>query len=89
VRERLSWLNRVDAIRVKSANEYLMYEGVCRRHETWSDFAKWITACEPALGWRDGEFMEIYAANRAAMTEVAIESDETIKMIRDEPICHG
>jgi putative DNA primase/helicase len=28
-----------------------------------ADFAKWITACEPALRWRDGEFMEIYAAN--------------------------
>jgi hypothetical protein len=54
-----------------------------------ADFAKWITACEPALGWCDGEFMEIYAINRAAMTEMAIESDETIKMIRDEPICHG
>jgi hypothetical protein len=53
-----------------------------------ADFARWITACERALGWGDGEFIEIYAANRSALTEIAIESNETIRMIRNEAICH-
>ena len=38
-----------------------------------ADFAKWATACEPAL-WPEGAFMKAYGANRAAANEAVIES---------------
>jgi hypothetical protein len=39
-----------------------------------ADFAIWATAAEPALGLKDGEFMQAYTANRAAGNETAIEA---------------
>ena len=53
-----------------------------------ADFARWIAACEPALGWEPGSFAEIYSANRTALGELAIEADETVRLIRDNAICH-
>ena len=38
-----------------------------------ADFAKWVTACEPGLGWKPGTFMEAYIGNRATANESAIE----------------
>jgi len=40
-----------------------------------ADFAKWITACEEALPWSSGGFMEAYMGNRKETIEVAIEGD--------------
>lgn len=40
-----------------------------------ADFAKWVTAAEPALGWRPGTFMDAYQRNRAETHEIAVESD--------------
>ncbi|KXG76613.1 hypothetical protein AN618_15060 [Fervidicola ferrireducens] len=40
-----------------------------------ADFAKWITACEEALPWPSGGFMEAYMGNREEAIEVALEGD--------------
>ena len=39
-----------------------------------ADFAKWVTAAEPALRWDDGAFMRSYSDNRQQSTEFAIEA---------------
>ena len=59
-----------------------------RRLPRMADFARWIAACEPALGWEPGSFAELYSANRTALGELAIEANETVRMIRDNAICH-
>jgi hypothetical protein len=48
-----------------------------------ADFALWVTAAEPALGLRRGEFMAAYAGNRAAGHELALESSPIPKAILD------
>lgn len=40
-----------------------------------ADFAKWITACEEALPWPSGGFMEAYLGNREEAIETALEGD--------------
>lgn len=39
-----------------------------------ADFAKWIVAAEPALGWTPGRFMEVYMGNRADANHLALEA---------------
>jgi hypothetical protein len=39
-----------------------------------ADFARWVVACEPALGWRSGTFLRAYNCNRAAANQDAIDS---------------
>ena len=38
-----------------------------------ADFAKWVVAAEPALGWQEGQFMESYNANRDGANDLALE----------------
>lgn len=40
-----------------------------------ADFARWVTAAEPALGWPDDSFLRSYYLNRGAAHELAIEAD--------------
>ena len=40
-----------------------------------ADFAKWVTAAEPALPWETGGFMEAYDSKRAEAVEQALEGD--------------
>jgi hypothetical protein len=40
-----------------------------------ADFARWVTAAEPALGWQSGAFLAAYYRNRGAAHELAIEAD--------------
>lgn len=40
-----------------------------------ADFARWVTAAEPALGWPQGAFLEAYAANRKEAAEVALDGN--------------
>ncbi len=40
-----------------------------------ADAAKWVSACEPALPWAEGEFMRAYNANVASVQDVALEAD--------------
>jgi hypothetical protein len=37
-----------------------------------ADFARWITACEPALGWELGSFLESYSRNVKDANELAL-----------------
>jgi hypothetical protein len=39
-----------------------------------ADLAVWVTAAEPALGWRPGTFMAAYAGNRGDANVTAVES---------------
>src|SRR5690242_816613 len=39
-----------------------------------ADFATWITAAEPSLGWKRGEFLKALITNREEANTVVIES---------------
>src|SRR5262249_35700453 len=47
-----------------------------------ADFAKWATACEPAL-WEPGTFTKAYDANRAEAVETVIEADPNATSLRE------
>ena len=47
-----------------------------------ADFSIWVTACEPALGWPAGHFLETYQNNRRGAVERAIETDLIASTIR-------
>jgi hypothetical protein len=40
-----------------------------------ADFAKWLTACEPALPWKPGTFMREYLNNRQSAAETSVAND--------------
>ena len=46
-----------------------------------ADFAKWVTAAEPALGWKQGTFMDIYTENQEDATSIVMESSPVAKAI--------
>ncbi len=46
-----------------------------------ADFAKWVTAAEPALGWQQGTFMEAYTENQANSTSIVMESSPVAKAL--------
>lgn len=48
-----------------------------------ADFARWIVACEPALPWEAGAFMEAYVGNRADAVSLALESDCVAVAVKD------
>lgn len=48
-----------------------------------ADFATWVTAAEPALGWTDGAFLEAYAENRATAHELALDGSAVAGGIRE------
>ncbi len=54
-----------------------------------ADFAKWITAAEPALGWPQGTFMRTYTANRATANETALEASVITAPLLDFLHLHG
>jgi hypothetical protein len=39
-----------------------------------ADFATWIVACEPALGWPSGTFLRAYERNRAEANSLSVEA---------------
>jgi hypothetical protein len=45
-----------------------------KRLPRMADFAHWVTAAEPGLGWAEGSFMEIYDQTRADVHGVALEA---------------
>ncbi len=47
-----------------------------------ADFALWVTACEPALGWETGSFLRAYAGNVADVNELALESSPVAGPVR-------
>jgi hypothetical protein len=47
-----------------------------------ADFARWVTAAEPALPWGCGEFMEAYVSNRKDAVALALDADLVSSAIR-------
>ncbi len=47
-----------------------------------ADFARWMVACEKALPWAPGRFIEVYAANRQGVVEESVEADLVASAIR-------
>ena len=39
-----------------------------------ADFAVWVTAAEPLLGWSEGAFMDAYVQNQSATNDLALEA---------------
>jgi hypothetical protein len=48
-----------------------------------ADFASWVTAAEPGLGWNDREFLAAYSANEYDVSESAFEADAVAVAIAD------
>jgi putative DNA primase/helicase len=46
-----------------------------------ADFATWIVAAEPGLGWEPGSFLPIYAGNRQEAIEISIEADPVAQAV--------
>jgi hypothetical protein len=47
-----------------------------------ADFAVWVTAAEPALGWKPDTFMEAYSGNREAANELALDASPVSMPLR-------
>jgi hypothetical protein len=47
-----------------------------------ADFAKWVVACEPALGWEKGAFMSAYSGNVRGANEAALEASSVAGALR-------
>ena len=58
-----------------------------------ADFAKWVTAAEPALGWTEGAFLESYAANREYSDRATVEGNPVglaiVKLVNEETCWAG
>lgn len=57
-----------------------------------ADFARWVEACAPGLGWEPGEFLDAYQASRKNAYQISFESDpvaQTLKDILDEDYSRG
>src|SRR5690606_36457753 len=46
-----------------------------------ADYARWIAAAEPALPWKPGEHLEIYAGNRREAAAVSLESNAVAQAV--------
>lgn len=58
-----------------------------------ADFAKWVTAAEPSLGFKDGEFLAVFMKNRQEIAEEAIEHDvlvfSIIETMKNKSVLEG
>jgi hypothetical protein len=53
-----------------------------------ADFARWMVAAEPSLGWPEGTFMAAYDANRRSANTLALEASLIVRALRH--VCvHG
>jgi len=48
-----------------------------------ADFAQWVEACAPGLGWEPGEFLEAYRENRESAYAISFESDAVAPSLKD------
>ena len=46
-----------------------------------ADFAKWVCAAEPALGWVEGSFLQAYKRNREDATSLGLEGSSLVQPI--------
>jgi hypothetical protein len=54
------------------------------RHPRMADAARWVAAAEPALGWREGTFLDAYERNRAERSELALEASPIAQLLLDQ-----
>jgi hypothetical protein len=47
-----------------------------------ADFAKWVTAAEPALGWETGTFLAAYQASQDEANQVALDAYTIVEPLR-------
>jgi hypothetical protein len=47
-----------------------------------ADFAKWVVACEPALPWPSGGFIEVYDTNRSDAVALMLEGNYVVDAVR-------
>lgn len=47
-----------------------------------ADFARWVVAAEPALGWPTGSFLKAYRGNRDAIHEIALDAAVIVPPMR-------
>ena len=47
-----------------------------------ADFATWIVAAEPALGWETGTFLKQYESNREAANDLPLEASPIVQPLR-------
>jgi hypothetical protein len=45
------------------------------------DFARWVEAAAPALGWKKGEFLDAYLENRNRAARIALEADPVAAVV--------
>jgi len=50
-----------------------------------ADFARWVVAAEPAVGWPAGSFLKAYTGNRDAIHEIALDAAVIVPPIRTLP----
>ena len=46
-----------------------------------ADFARWVVAAEPSLGWEPGSFLKAYASNRASAVQMGLEASMVAQTI--------
>lgn len=63
------------------------------KYPRMADFAKWVTAAEPALGWEPGTFMKAYSRNRSEVISMTLDADlvgtAVIVFMDDRPAWEG
>jgi hypothetical protein len=69
----------LDAVSTALANEATTTLGSLPR---MADFATWMTAASPALGWHEGEFMTAYQSNRDEAIEAVLEGDLIVDTLK-------
>lgn len=47
-----------------------------------ADFARWVVAAEPSLGWTAGSFLKAYTGNRDAIHEIALDAAVIVPPMR-------
>jgi hypothetical protein len=53
-----------------------------KRLPRMADFAVWVTAAEPALGWKAGTFLAAYNSKRAATNDLALDASLVAAAVR-------
>src|SRR5262245_16110901 len=63
------------------------------RKPRMADFARWVTAAEPTLGWKSESFLHSYRHNRSRAATTALESslvvDPLLGLLKDTPRYEG
>lgn len=47
-----------------------------------ADFAVWVAACAPALGWKPEQFLDAYSVNRSEAVEIGLEASPLVAPLR-------